>query len=91
MQNSSKIVVLKIIEGLQPKSILDVPSGDGWLVKNLNPSISIDGIDLFQSKNKLYRKWESFKIAMSLLVSLRATVASIFSPLNNLTLMDFAP
>ena len=53
MQNSSKIVVLKIIEGLQPKSILDVPSGDGWLVKNLNPSISIDGIDLFQSKNKL--------------------------------------
>ena len=35
--------------------------------------------------------WESFKIAISLLVSLRATVASIFSPLSNLTLMDFAP
>ena len=62
MQNSSKIVVLKIIEGLQPKSILDVPSGDGWLVKNLNPSISIDGIDLFQSKNKLYRKWKSLDL-----------------------------
>lgn len=58
MQNSSKKVVLELIGRLQPKSILDVPSGDSWLVNNLEGTIPIDGIDLYKSEKKLYRKWE---------------------------------
>ena len=62
MQSSSKEVVLKIIRELKPKSILDVPSGDGWLANNIDSSIPIDGIDLFRSENKFYRKWESIDL-----------------------------
>ena len=62
MQHTSKLVVLSIIKELQPKSILDVPSGDGWLARELKGSVSIDGIDLFQSNNQLYRNWETLNL-----------------------------
>ncbi len=62
MQSSSKEVVLDIIKGLQPQSLLDAPSGDAWLAKSLDGAIPIDGIDLFQSENKFYRKWGKFDL-----------------------------
>ena len=57
MQDSSKQVVLKIIESLKPSSILDAPCGDGWLGKNLNGTIEIDGVDLYGEEISKYRKW----------------------------------
>ena len=62
MQDSSKEVVLNIIENLRPGSVLDVPCGDGWLVQKLDSSVLIDGIDLYQPQNSGYGKWENFDL-----------------------------
>ena len=51
MQESSKQVVLKIIEKLNLSSILDVSFGDGWLSKKIKNMIQIDGIDLYGEKH----------------------------------------
>ena len=51
MQESSKQVVLKIIEKLNPSSVLDVPCGDGWLSKKTKNTIQIDGIDCMGKKH----------------------------------------
>ena len=48
-------IVAKILEKKQPKTILDVPSGDGWLTDLLKFHHEIDGIDLFEGREKGYR------------------------------------
>jgi SAM-dependent methyltransferase len=70
MQDSSKQVVLKIIKSLKPSSILDVPCGNGWLPKNLNSAIQIDGVDLYGEEISKYRKWEKFDLNNGLPASL---------------------
>jgi SAM-dependent methyltransferase len=62
MQDSSKEVVLNIIEKLRPASVLDVPCGDGWLVKKIDSAILTDGSDLYQSENLGYGKWKNFDL-----------------------------
>ena len=48
-------VVAGILNELKPSSILDAPSGGGWLQPLLTFSHSIDGIDLFESKPDGYK------------------------------------
>ena len=50
MKQSSKQIVLKMVEIINPSSILDVPCGDGWLSKKIKKTIQIDGIDLYGGK-----------------------------------------
>ncbi len=49
MQESSKQVVLKLLEALpsRPRTILDAPSGNGWLGERLPFEATVDGIDLY--------------------------------------------
>jgi hypothetical protein len=49
MQESSKKVVVDILKRLAPTTILDAPSGDGWLAQKLSYPAVIDGIDLFET------------------------------------------
>jgi len=62
MQESSKQIVLKIIERINPSSILDVPCGDGWLSKKIKKTIQIDGIDLYGEEALGYREWRRFNL-----------------------------
>jgi SAM-dependent methyltransferase len=50
-------VVANILEQKRPKTILDTPSGDGWLVSLLSYEPDIDGIDLFEGKPAGYRNF----------------------------------
>ena len=56
MQNSSKAVVLNIINSLKPATILDAPCGSGWLAEGLSLAVDIDGIDLYSAPGSKYRK-----------------------------------
>lgn len=62
MQDSSKAVVLKILAQQAPKTILDAPSGDGWLSKRLPYPAVIDGIDLFETTLEGYRTVFNFDL-----------------------------
>lgn len=55
MQESSKHVVLKLLETLRPGSILDCPSGSGWLGQRLPEGVIVDGIDLYAETRGRYR------------------------------------
>ncbi len=56
MQESSKTVVLEILRALNPTTVLDAPSGVGWLAKRLETSAVVDGIDLYTNPKSQYRK-----------------------------------
>ena len=62
MQKSSKNSLTKFLEEKRFSSVLDVPSGCGWLRKALVPEASIDGIDLFEERPDGYRKFWSFDL-----------------------------
>jgi len=47
-------VVAKILNETNPVSVLDAPSGSGWLQPMLHFDHSIDGIDLFETKPSGY-------------------------------------
>lgn len=55
MQLSSKQVVLDYLLGKQFNSVLDAPSGNGWLADGLANKATFDGIDLYATA-KGYRK-----------------------------------
>jgi len=55
MQESSKQVVLEILNRTKPKEILDAPSGNGWLGERLGYDAVVDGVDLFETKHPNYR------------------------------------
>ena len=57
MQTSSKNTVAEFLERKTFKTVLDVPSGNGWLQKKLPHSPVMDGIDLFEEKPPGYRKF----------------------------------
>lgn len=48
-------VVVKILNELKPASILDAPSGDGWLQKSLDYKPEFSGLDLFEEKPEDYK------------------------------------
>jgi len=54
-------IVVYVLNSDKPKTILDLPSGDGWLVDALEyEDVEIDGIDLFCDRLPGYRSF--FKI-----------------------------
>ncbi len=55
MQNSSKTVLAAYLAGKPIQTALDAPSGDGWLLKALNSSAQVDGIDLYEGGGAGYR------------------------------------
>lgn len=56
MQESSKVVASEIIHQFRPKTILDAPSGGGWLTQRLQYAAEVDGIDLFADSGSGYRR-----------------------------------
>ena len=50
--------ILEIIEPLEPRDILDLPCGNGWLAKSLKFNAEVDGIDLYDSKPENYRNFQ---------------------------------
>tara|TARA_B100000686_G_scaffold353186_1_gene457793 strand:+ start:1748 stop:2443 length:696 start_codon:yes stop_codon:yes gene_type:complete len=55
-------VVRDLINASKPKTILDVPSGNGRIKTLLNFSHHIDGIDLFETKPDGYRAFFKFDL-----------------------------
>ncbi|HCY58653.1 MAG TPA: hypothetical protein DHU78_07355 [Opitutae bacterium] len=57
MQASSKNTVAKFLQRKTFKTVLDVPSGNGWLQKKSSNKQVMDGIDLFEEKSSGYRNF----------------------------------
>jgi len=47
----------EILRAHAPGSILDMPSGSGWLISHVPPGTALDGIDLFQPSPRGYRNF----------------------------------
>lgn len=62
MQKTSKDSLSKFLKDKSFTSVLDVPSGNGWLRKVLVPEVSIDGIDLFEEKAEDYKRFWSYDL-----------------------------
>jgi SAM-dependent methyltransferase len=56
MQRSTKDTVLRWLAGFKPASILDCPSGAGWLAAELDYRPIVDGVDLYESAAEGYRR-----------------------------------
>ena len=54
--------ILEIIEPFEPRDILDLPCGNGWLAKSLKFNTEVDGIDLYDSKPENYRNFQRFDL-----------------------------
>lgn len=51
-------IVGQIARTAQPRTILDLPSGNGWLFAEIEtPGVEIDGIDLYQGRPAGYRNF----------------------------------
>ena len=50
-------ILANILNKKNPETILDTPSGSGWLLSLLSYDPEIDGIDLFEEKPKGYRNF----------------------------------
>lgn len=50
-------IVINILNSRRPKTVLDAPCGVGWLAGNLNYPAEVDGIDLFEPPNQLYKRF----------------------------------
>jgi len=57
MQDSSKIALVNFLLPQPFETVLDVPSGNGWLKEMLPSNKIIDGIDLFEEKPLGYRNF----------------------------------
>jgi 2-polyprenyl-3-methyl-5-hydroxy-6-metoxy-1,4-benzoquinol methylase len=56
MMKSYQPIVGEIARAAQPCTILDLPSGEGWLANELNGAdVAIDTIDLYEGQSKSYR------------------------------------
>ncbi len=62
MQASSKNTVAEFLQTKTFKTVLDVPSGNGWLQKKVPQSSVIDGVDLFEEKPPGYRKFWQYDL-----------------------------
>jgi len=52
--------IISILEKLKPQTILDIPSGEGVLLRELTFDVEIDGVDLYELKPKGYRGFQQF-------------------------------
>jgi SAM-dependent methyltransferase len=51
-------IVCRIAENAQARSILDLPSGTGWLARDISlRNVAIDGIDLYEGRPAGYRNF----------------------------------
>lgn len=66
MQQSSKDVVIRILEARKPASILDAPCGAGWLREQYHGACAMDGVDLYEDSAKDYRKVHAFDLGQGL-------------------------
>lgn len=57
MQQSSKTVLTEWIRGKAIHTVLDAPSGDGWLKDALPSGAVIDGVDLYEEGREGYRSF----------------------------------
>lgn len=57
MQDSSKRVLTQWLTGKSIQTVLDAPSGDGWLARALGPAACIDGVDLYEQSKPGYRRF----------------------------------
>jgi SAM-dependent methyltransferase len=55
MQDSSKEVMVGLLGRMKPRTVLDVPSGNGWLRTRLAAETVMDGIDLYAEPLPGYR------------------------------------
>lgn len=55
-----------LISEHRPRTILDAPSGAGWLVLSVDSSINIDGVDLYGEKPAGYRSFYSRDLDLGL-------------------------
>lgn len=55
---SNRPVVARIVNEKQPATILDAPSGDGWLLRELDYRPAMTGLDLFEEKPEGYAGFE---------------------------------
>ena len=62
MQASSKAVVVEFLRGRGFSSVLDAPSGGGWLQEALGAGKAVDGIDLYESAAPGYRRFWKFDL-----------------------------
>mgnify|MGYP000164985014 FL=1 len=52
--------IISILEKLKPQTILDIPSGEGVLLRGLTFDVEIDGVDLYELKPEGYRGFHQF-------------------------------
>ena len=52
--------IISILEKLKPQTILDIPSGEGVLLRELTFDVEIDGVDLYELKPEGYRGFQQF-------------------------------
>jgi SAM-dependent methyltransferase len=57
MQPSSKEVVLRFLSGQKFSTVLDAPSGAGWLAEGLKGRATLDGIDLYADAPGYRKIW----------------------------------
>lgn len=55
MQQSSKDVLTTWLADKAIQTVLDAPSGGGWLARALGPQVEIDGVDLYENTQPGYR------------------------------------
>ena len=57
MQQSSKDILTTWLAGKPVQSVLDAPSGGGWLGRALGSQVVIDGVDLYEETQPGYRQF----------------------------------
>jgi len=62
MQDSSKQALLAHLKGRSFQTMLDAPSGGGWLPEALGANVAVDGIDLYVDEAPGYRKFWKYDL-----------------------------
>ena len=62
MQDSSKQALLAHLKGRSFQTVLDAPSGGGWLPEALGANVAVDGIDLYVDEAPGYRKFWKYDL-----------------------------
>lgn len=57
MQATSKQAVTEFLRTQSFETVLDAPSGGGWLQAALGPGVAVDGIDLYEEAGAGYRRF----------------------------------
>ncbi|MEW5724437.1 MAG: methyltransferase domain-containing protein, partial [Thermodesulfobacteriota bacterium] len=66
MQRSTKDTVLDLLAAWEPRTILDCPSGNGWLAREAGEGRVLDGLDLYETSAQGYRRLEKHDLDQGL-------------------------